>query len=130
MFRDAPAGAYLVIVEDIPANPLAEQPRRKALQQMKQPEQEHEAPEGGLRNPCVVCLYEEATFIALFCCHVLACAECVQALRVNGVGLCPICREPAINFFTNLFHMTLMLILSFRVFFLFFFKYNCCVYKH
>ena len=98
MFRDAPAGAYLVIVEDIPADPPAERPRRQALQQMEPPEKEQEAPEGGLRNPCVVCLDAEATFIALFCCHVLACAECVQALRVNGIGRCPICPEPAIYF--------------------------------
>ena len=54
MFRDAPAGTYLVIVEDIPVDPPAEQPRRQALQQMEQPEQEQEALEGGQGNPCVV----------------------------------------------------------------------------
>ena len=92
MFQDAPAGAYLVIVEDILADPPAE-PQRRAVQARRQ-----QAPEGGLRNPCVVCLDAEATYIALFCCHVLACAECVQALRANGIGRCPICREPAIYF--------------------------------
>ena len=98
MFRDAPAGAYLVIVEDILVDPPAEQPRKRVVQEMVQPEQEQEAQKGGPHSPCVICLNEEATYIALFCCHVLACAECVQALRANGVGLCPICREPAIYF--------------------------------
>ena len=51
MFRDAPAGAYLVIVEDILADPPAE-PQRRAVQARRR-----QAPEGGLRNPCVVCLY-------------------------------------------------------------------------
>ena len=92
MFQDAPAGAYLVIVEDILADPPAE-PQRRAVQARRQ-----QAPEGGLCNPCVVCLDTEAAYIALFCCHVLACAECVQALRANGIGRCPICREPAIYF--------------------------------
>ena len=97
MFRDAPAGAYLVIVEDILADPPAE-PQRRAVQAVMQPEQEQQAPAGGPRNPCVICLHEEAIYIALFCCHVLACAECVQALRANEIGRCPICREPAIYF--------------------------------
>ena len=98
MFRDAPAGAYLVIVEDILVEPPAEQPRRRVVQEMVQPEQGQQAPEGGPRNPCVICLHEEATCIALFCCHVLACAECIQVLCANGIGLCPICQEPAIYF--------------------------------
>ena len=80
MFLDASGNAYLVIVKDILVNPPAEQPQRRAVQAMRQPEQKQEAPEGGSRNPCVICLNEEATYIALFCCHVLACAECVQAL--------------------------------------------------
>ena len=43
MFQDAPAGAYLVIVEDILADPPAE-PQRRAVQARRQ-----QAPEGGLR---------------------------------------------------------------------------------
>ena len=105
MFRETPAGAYLVIVEDILADPPAEQPQRRAVQEMKPPEQQqqHQAPEGGLRHPCLVCLDAEAIFIALFCCHVLASADCVQALRANGVGTCSICRELAIYFFKDFF---------------------------
>ena len=100
MFRETPADAYLVIVEDILADPPAEQPQRRAVQEIEPPEQQqqHQAPEGGLHHPCLVCLDAEAIFIALFCCHVLACADCVQALRANGVGTCSICREPAIYF--------------------------------
>ena len=63
------------------------------------PQQEHQTPQGRLRHPCVICLIAEAMFIALFCCHLSACAECVQTLRVNGVRACPICREPAIFFY-------------------------------
>ena len=97
MFRDAPAGAYLVIVEDLLADPPAE-PRRQAVPAVQAVLQPQQAPEGGPRNPCVICLHEEAIYITLFCCHVLACAGCVQALRANGIGRCPICREPAIYF--------------------------------
>ena len=100
MFQEAPASAYLIIVENIPADLPAEQPQRQAVQEIEQhqQQQQHQAPEGGLRHPCVVCLDAEVTFIAYFCCHILACADCVQALHVNGVGTCPICREPAIYF--------------------------------
>ena len=97
MFREALAGAYLIIVEDIPADPPAEQPQRRAVQEIELPQQ-HQASEGGLRHPCVVCLDAEAIFIALFCCHVSACADCLQALHANRVGTCPTCREPAIYF--------------------------------
>ena len=79
------------------ADPPAE-PQRRAVQAMRQPEQEQQAPQEGPRNPCVICLDEEAIYIALFCCHVLTCAECVQVLCANGIGRCPICREPAIYF--------------------------------
>ena len=92
MFQEAPAGAYLVNVEDIPVDPPAEQPQRRAIQQLDPPQQQHQAPEGGLRHPCVICLAAEVTFIALFCCHLLECVDSVQALHANGVGTCPICR--------------------------------------
>ena len=98
MFREAPAGAYLVIVEDIIADPPAEQLQRRAVQEIERPQQQHQAPEGGLCHLCVVCLDAEATFIAFFCCHLLVCADCVQALRINGVGTCVICREAVIYF--------------------------------
>ena len=98
MFREAPAGTYLVIVEDVLVDPPAEQLQRQAIQQIEPLQQEDQALEGGLLHPCIICLVAEATFIALFCCHLLACAECAQALSTNGVGACPICWEPEVYF--------------------------------
>ena len=59
MFRDAPAGAYLVIVEDLLADPPAE-PQRQAVPAVQAVLQPQQAPEGGPGNPCVICLHEEA----------------------------------------------------------------------
>ena len=99
MFRQAPPSTYFVIIEDIPVDPPAEQPQRQVVQQIEPLQQEDQVSEVALLHPCVICLVAEATFIALFCCHLLACFECMQALRVNGVGNCPICQEPAIYFY-------------------------------
>ena len=79
-------------------DPPAEQRQRQAIQQIEPLQQEDQALEGGLLHSCIIYLIAEATFIALFCCHLLASAECAQALRTNGVDACPICRESEVYF--------------------------------
>ena len=77
MFRQTPPGADLIVVEDIPADPLAERPQRQAIQQIKLPYQDEQVLKLALLHPCVFCLIAQATFIALFCCHLLAGFQCV-----------------------------------------------------